>query len=126
MMNQPISLEEFSRGTEGSNPSGVAPIDLRVIVRPDPVEEKKGLVFLPPSAVDQEKYAQTKGTLIAIGENAWEEAEERALRYGRQFTMPQPGDRVLIGKYSGIDFKGADGLDYKMMNDSDVTGRLGE
>lgn len=105
-----------------SNPSGIIPLDLRVLVLPDAVDEKKGSIFIPESAQDREKYAQCKATLIAIGENAWEEAASRS----SAFTRPQPGDRVLISKYGGVLLKGSDGVDYRIMNDDDICALLVE
>ena len=104
------------------NTSGFAPLDLRVLVLPDPVEEKVGAIFLPDSVKDQNKWAQARGTIIAVGDNAWEEAKARAPR----FTAPRPGDRILYGKYSGQKVTGADGRDYQIMNDEDVIARLEE
>lgn len=106
---------------EPFNPSGIVPLDLRVLVRPDPVEEltKGGIILI---ATDQEKYAQCKATLIEAGENAWEEAASRS----PHFTKPGPGDRILIAKYGGILLKGNDGVDYRIMNDEDVVARLEE
>jgi chaperonin GroES len=105
------------------NTSGVTPLDLRVIVRPDPVEEvTKGGIIIPVETAEREKYATVKGTLIAAGENAWEEAAARS----PHFTRPEPGERVMIAKYGGILFKGTDGADYRIMNDEDVIARLEE
>lgn len=103
------------------NTSGVMPIDLRVLVLPDPVETvTKGGIILAESKVDRDKYAQCKGTLVAVGENAWEEAARRS----PHFTRPEPGVRVMIAKYGGVEFTGTDGRMYRIMNDEDVTARL--
>lgn len=102
------------------NESGIIPLDQRVLVRPDPVEEKtSGGIILPDQAVEQQKYATVKGTLIAAGANAWSEA-----RVMRGFTAPQPGDRVMIAKYGGVVVKGDDGVEYRVMNDEDVVATL--
>ena len=102
------------------NTSGIDPIDVRVLVRPDSAERKTaGGIILPDSNVEQKEHAQVKGTLIAAGANAWAEAKANP-----EFTPPQPGDRVLIAKYGGIVVEGLDGEKYRIMNDSDVTGRL--
>jgi chaperonin GroES len=103
------------------NSSGFQPIDLRVLVLPDPVEQKTaGGILLPDQHKEREKFATVKGTLIAVGENAWEEAAARS----DKFTKPVPGDRVLISKYGGIMLTGDDGKDYRLMNDDDVVGVL--
>lgn len=110
------------RVIEEINRSGVMPLDLRVVVLPDAAEARVGNIILPESKVDRDQHAQCKATLIAVGENAWEEAKARS----PYFTMPLPGDRVMIAKYGGIVFKGMDGKDYRIMNDEDVTARLQE
>lgn len=106
-----------------TNASGIIPLDLRVLVRPDKVEEKTaGGIILPDSAKEKDQFAQCKATVVAAGENAWEEAASRS----HAFRKPAPGDRVLISRYGGITVKGADGEDYRLLNDEDVTARLEE
>jgi chaperonin GroES len=103
------------------NTSGIQPLDLRVLVLPDPVETKTaGGILLPDQHKDREKFATMKGTLVAVGVNAWEEASARS----PSFIKPVPGDRVLISKYGGVLLTGDDGKEYRIMNDEDVTARL--
>lgn len=114
-MTTPLSL----------NTSGVVALDLRVVVKPDKVQDRTaGGIIIPDT--DKEKHAMQKATIVSVGENAWEEAADRAARRGSSFDMPQPGHRVMIGKYAGTRFKGVDGEDYVLMNDEDVIGRLAE
>ena len=101
------------------NTSGIQPLDQRVLVLPDPVSDKVGSIIIPDAQKERDKFAQIKGTLVAIGVNAWEEASRSP-----QFVRPVPGDRVLISKYGGILLTGDDGKDYRIMNDEDVTGLL--
>lgn len=104
------------------NSSGIEPLDMRVLVRPDPAEEvTKGGIIIIPDAVEKEKYATVKATLVAVGVNAWAEAKAHPA-----FTAPQPGQRVMIAKYGGVMVKGSDGEDYRIMNDEDVTALLEE
>lgn len=103
-----------------NNTSGIQPLDLRVLVLPDLVEEKVGSIFIPDAHKEREKFAQQKATLIAVGENAWEEAASRS----SNFVKPQPGERVMISKYGGVLLTGDDGREYRLMNDEDVVGRL--
>ena len=102
-----------------NNTSGIAPLDVRVLVRPDAVSDKIGSLYKPDSVKEQDKFAQMKATLIAVGANAWCEAKA-----GKGFVAPEPGARVLIAKYGGILVKGDDGDDYRIMNDLDVTAIL--
>lgn len=104
------------------NTSGFVPLDLRVLVMPDPVEDKIGSIYVPDSAKEKAEYATIKATLIAVGENAWEEAAARSAC----FTRPAPGDRVVIAKYGGILLDGEDGRKYRIMNDTDVIAKIGE
>lgn len=98
------------------NSSGLEPLDQRVLVRPDPVEEKtSGGIILPDSVQEKKKYEVSKATLVAVGACAWSEAKAT-----RGFVAPEPGARVMISKYGGVMIKGDDGEDYRLMNDEDV------
>ena len=111
----------MSRGDEQAilNTSGIRPLDLRVLVLPDPVEVKtSGGIILPDQHKEREKFAMQFGTLIAAGETAWEEACARS----NQFAKPEPGDRVVISRYAGTILTGKDGKDYRLMNDEDIVG----
>jgi chaperonin GroES len=100
------------------NTSGIVPVDLRILVKPDPVEEvTAGGIIRPDSVKDKQKYAATKATFVAAGENAFKE-------WGETATKPKPGDRVLYAQYSGAREKGADGDDYCLMNDADLLGLI--
>lgn len=103
-----------------SNPSGITPVDMRVLVRPDPVEEKtKGGILLADTTKEKEKYAGTRATLIAKGPNAFREwglTEDGEPRNGIGI-----GSRVHFAQYSGARIKGEDGEDYVIMNDADIT-----
>lgn len=101
-----------------TNASGVDPLDLRVIILPDPPEKKVGSIILPESEQEKQKWAATKGTLVAMGENAFGDAGLK--------RQPRPGDRVMYAKYGGVNFKGADGEEYRIMNDEDVIGFLSD
>lgn len=96
------------------NTSGFVPVDLRVLVKPDPVEEKTtGGILLADTTKDRQKYAGTTATLIAAGPNAF-------IEWGADNGV-KPGSRVHFAQYSGARLKGADGEDYVVMNDKDLT-----
>jgi len=100
-----------------NNPSGITPVDVKVLVKPDPVETKTaGGIIRPDVTVDKEKYAGMLGTLVAVGPNAF-------LEWG-EGNKPQPGQRVVYAQYSGIRQKASDGTDYIIMNDEDVISTL--
>lgn len=96
-----------------THPSGFAPMDVKVLVKPDPVEEvTKGGIILADTTKDKQKYAATRGTLAAIGPNAF-------LEWGSG-PKPEAGDRILFAQYAGSRFKGDDGEEWVLMNDEDV------
>lgn len=104
------------------NSSGINPLDMRVLVRPDPVEQRTaGGIIIPDSAREQKEHAQVKATLVAVGTNAWCEAKAT-----RGFVAPEAGARVMIAKYGGVLVTGNDGADYRIMNDADITAVLEE
>lgn len=115
-----LRFEKAHHAGDYPNTSGVRPLDVRVLVKPDPTEKRTaGGIILPDSHAEQKQWAQTKGTLIAVGVNAWQEAKAT-----RGFEAPQPGARVMFAKFGGVEFEGEDGEKYKMLNDDDLTGVL--
>lgn len=100
-----------------TNPSGIVPVDMRVLVKPDPVEEKIGSILLTDAAKDKAKYAGTKATLVAVGSNAFKD-------WGDHADKPAPGARVHFAQYSGSEIRGEDDERYVIMNDADLTSIL--
>lgn len=98
------------------NASGLTPADLRVLIKPDPIEEvTAGGIIKPTAATDKEKFAATRGTLVAVGPNAMKEWGDAA--------RIEPGERVVYAQYNGSWIKGDDGVDYILMNDTDLVAR---
>jgi chaperonin GroES len=101
------------------NPSGIEPLDLKVLVRPDLAETKTaGGIIIPDATADRQKFAVLKATLIAVGDNAFKE-----WGYG---NAPKTGSRILMAQYAGARVKGQDGEEYILMNDEDVVALLKE
>ncbi len=99
------------------NSSGIQPTEFKVLIDPKPVEEvTKGGIILATQTTDNEKYAQTEGTIVAISHLAFTYATPE--EWGDK--RPKPGDRVLYAKYAGLRVKGKDGKDYILANDKDV------
>lgn len=79
------------------------PLDDRILVEPDPADDKTAAGIIIP---DGAKQKPNMGTIRAIG------------------TVPIDvvvGDKVLYGKYSGTEVN-IDGVDYLLMRQSDVLG----
>lgn len=100
-----------------TNESGIVPVDVKVLVYPDPVEEKTaGGIIRPDALRDKEKYASTKGTLVAVGPNAFAE-------WGSDNVL-QAGDRIVTAQYAGVNVKGDDGREYRLCNDEEIIATL--
>lgn len=103
-----------------SNPAGVIPVEYKVLVKPSEVEvdpvlaraKAQGLQ-LPQEVLEKEFAAQIVAELIAVGGNAFSDWRP---------PIPLVGQTVLVAKYAGVFLKGADGEEYRMMNDKDVAG----
>jgi len=98
------------------NPSGINPLDLRVLVKPDVVPEKIGSIIIADTEKERRQMAECRALLVAVGENAFAEIVG---------PRPEPGQRVLIAKYAGIVTKGDDGEEYRLCNDADICAVLG-
>jgi len=94
------------------NTSGLVPVEYKCLVRLDPVEEKRGSIYIPEQAKERQQAAETYATLIAVGGNAFEDWKG---------SIPQPGDRVIVSKYSGQPPKAGDISDlYRLCVDKDI------
>lgn len=99
--------------------SGITPLDLKVLIKPDEVQTKTaGGVLLPDQTVDKQQYATTKATILAVGANAFKEWGEG--------NGPQPGDRVVTAQYAGLRVEAPNGEKLVLCNDADVIAILKE
>jgi chaperonin GroES len=97
------------------NESGISPVEYKVLVRPDPVEQRtESGIIIPDESHERQGWAQVKGTLVARGDSAFQDfsvSEKMSLR---------PGARVYYDRYQGIRVIGADGEEYALMQDKNV------
>jgi len=101
------------------NTSGLEPVEYKVVVLQDAVEEKtKGGIYLPQDTQEKEQIAEVNGTLIAVGGLAFHDG----INSPWWPPIPKPGDRVLVSKYSGFMFEGTDGKKYQCCQDKDILG----
>lgn len=84
-----------------------------LLVRCDPIEKTAGggVIELPLDTVMRRELAQTRATVLTIGEHAW--SDEEAPRCA-------VGDRILFRQYAGemLDVEGTE--KYRIINDKDV------
>jgi chaperonin GroES len=90
------------------------PLDDRLVVEPTEATEKTaGGILLPDTA----KQKPQQGTVVAVGPG-------KLLDNGTRAALAvKVGDLVLYGKYSGSDVE-VGGVEYKILRESDVLGKL--
>jgi co-chaperonin GroES (HSP10) len=72
---------------------------------PDPTKEKVGSLFLP----DQAKNIPTIGTILSSGEPS-----------NNKKLFGQARDRIIYGKYAGINYNAGDDSEYKIILDAEI------
>ncbi len=89
----------------------IKPLSDRVLVQPEPAEEKTSSGIIIP---DTAKEKPQEGTVVAAGPGKVEN--------GTKIDMSvKEGDVVLYGKYSGTEIT-LDGEEYLIMRESDILG----
>lgn len=101
------------------NASGITPTEFKVLIDPTPIEDRIGSILLPDMTKESEKFAQTKGKIVARSPHAFSYANpEEWAAVGAE--KPKPGDIVIYAKYAGVRVKGKDGKEYLIVNDKDI------
>lgn len=122
------------------NTTGISPSGNRVLVKPDDVEKKTaGGIIIADSIAEQRQHAQSTGTLVAVGPDAfihttkiterlidgqWKQVERVKTGYSEPFA--DVGDRVTFAKYGGLIVEGEDEESYRILNDTDITARVSD
>lgn len=99
------------------------PLGNKVIVRLDPVEKKtdSGIIIHTEGSEEREYAAQTRGTLIAVGPEAWHDIET-----GEPLSWKvEEGSRVMFAAYAGVRIT-AEKYSDRIMQDHDVIAVLEE
>ncbi len=103
------------------NTSGITPLAFKVVILPDPVEEKTaGGIIIPIEKVTKDEFATTSGTIIAVSGSAFSHVIDE--EWGAD--KPKVGDRVVFTKYAGFRRKGEDGVDYLIVKGEDIHARI--
>ena len=92
----------------------IRPLDDRVVIQPMEAElTTAGGIVLPDSA----KEKPQRGKVVAVGPG-------KLLDSGVRATLSiAVGDEVIFGKYGGSELE-VDGVDYKILRESDVLAKL--
>ena len=84
------------------NPTGIKPVEYKVLIRQDDVEDKSsGGIWLADVTRDRQTEAQDRGTIVEVGGMAFSDWNG---------IKPSIGDKVLYDRYAGstIRFRGKD------------------
>ena len=94
---------------------GIRPLSDRVVIKPEPAEEKTSSgLFIPDTA----KEKPQRGTVVAVGAGRVEN--------GTKIEMTvKEGDTVLYGKYAGTEVT-IDGEELLIMREPDILGVIGK
>lgn len=95
-----------------TNPSGLKPLGVAVLLEPYEPEIKKGRIVIPETVAERTAMVETRAIVVAVGPAAWiDEPAPRA----------KVGDKVMVTKYAGKIVVGtADGKRYRIVNDADI------
>jgi len=106
----------MSKKRSNINASGWKPLEYRILVLPDLVEEKtKGGIILPSSTQDDMQGAKTTATIIGFGAKAFDD--------GTWKDIPKVGDKIIIPSYCGYILnseQSKDGKEYRVILDRDI------
>tara|TARA_R110000868_G_scaffold75542_3_gene217807 strand:- start:3717 stop:4031 length:315 start_codon:yes stop_codon:yes gene_type:complete len=86
---------------------------------PREIEEttSSGIILSTTGQREREQMSNTTGVVIAMGTTAYDDV-----------TTPwcKVGDKIAFAKYAGLLYKGKDGVQYRVVNDGDITAVLDE
>lgn len=94
-----------------TNQSGLKPLGRAVLVQTYEPERKKGIIAIPENVKERTDMINQRCVVVEVGSAAW--SDEPAPRAAA-------GDRVLVTKFAGYMAKGADGKNYRLVNDRDI------
>jgi chaperonin GroES len=88
------------------------PLEDRVIIKAVEKEEKTASGIVLP---DTAKEKPMLGEIVAVGDGKWDEAGEKRIP-----VDVKKGDKVIYGKYSGTEYKTADGDELLILRASEI------
>ena len=100
-----------------ANDSGINPAGWRVLVKPQEIKKvsKGGILLTTETTAEREQMGNTTGIVVAMGDQCYKDVSE---------PWCKVGDKIIFAKYAGLLYLGKDGQNYRLINDSDVTGTL--
>ena len=96
-----------------TNESGLIPVGHRVLLLPEVIEKTTASgIILADEYKDKAQMAQIIATVVAVGDGCWLDTVVA--------NWCEVGDRVVIGKFAGLLYDGADEKKYRIVNDMDI------
>jgi len=112
------SIAEYEQAEwNGKNESGWDAFGDHVIIKPDSVPSEIRGVHFTDDIVDRHTMAAEAGVIVAIGDGCFKWNSNNTPFEGR---IPKLGERVSIGRYSGQQLMGHDGVRYRILNSSEI------
>lgn len=106
-----VKFHDPFRGTHG-----IECLEYKVLVKPvEAAKVTKGGIYIPDETKDRDDAASMEGTVVDIS--------PLAFSYEENAPRPEIGQTVVFQKFAGIRVKGADGCEYRLMNDKDIVAR---
>jgi co-chaperonin GroES (HSP10) len=102
------------------NKTGVRPVEYKILIQVDLVEEKIGRILIPETAREREQTAHDRGILVDAGDMAFSDWHG---------NKPKIGDKIIFNKYAGtiIQFREERELmKFRLCNDKDICAILEE
>ena len=100
------------------NTSGITPTEFNVLISQEKIEDKTpGGLIKPEDMQERERYAQTKGVIIAVSPLAFNEDV-----WPESMPKPEPGQAIVFARHAGVFVDGDDGKEYRIIKDKDVVG----
>lgn len=104
------------------NESGVRPLRYGLVVKPKRVEKKVGSIHLPDEQVDKDKWRQSRGEVIAIGDLAFTMGTPGQADHFIDRDPPKVGDVVIYREYNGQKVAEVGEDRYLILQDSEIIG----
>jgi len=96
----------------------VKPVTHRIVVKPDPLEEKTDSGIILARNERQEKAATVTGVVVEVGSTCFKDYDSTAEDEGIV-----PGARIYYAKYAGAELKDKEHI---ILNDEDVLGVISD
>lgn len=104
---------------DGTNHSGIEPLDDKVLVLMDEhAETTTGGIIVPQDTRSRQSMASETGVVVALGAMAFAFSDDGQRAW--LASKPVPGSRVVVERYAGRVVQGADGVEYRLVSQKSI------